>query len=189
MNYKIKIIIISVLLLITSNVFAAKYGIGMSARSGETEVYLPIDIASQFRLEPSIRYSHSKENSSIDSIDSTENTNKTYTLSLGVFYQFHAHDAINIYSGIRAGYFKSESTSTSSSGGIIYDSSFDGDGYSVVPTLGVGYLFARSFSITGEVGYAFIEADYENTGGNFGTRKMDTETQATVTRLILRYFF
>lgn len=176
------------LFLLTSNVFAAKYGIGMSARSGETDIYLPIDITSQVRLEPSIQYSRSEQNYSTDTAISSENSQKTYMLSLGMFYQFRAHDSVTIYSGLRAGYFKTTSKSKTS-GDFISDSSFEGDGYSIVPTLGVEYWFAQSFSITGEAGYAFSEADYEDSGATIGTYKSDIETQATVTRLVLRYFF
>jgi len=188
MKIKIKIIISAILLSIAPGVLAAKYGIGMSARSGETEIYLPIDITSQFRLEPSIQYSQNKSSvssSGSDIVDDRDSKVTTYMLTLGAFYQYHVHNAVTIYSGIRAGYFESDSTFNS----LGSETSLKGDGYSVAPTLGIEYWFIDSFSIAGEVGYVFNKSEFQDNITAFDTYQFDNESQTTMSRLILRYFF
>lgn len=195
MNYKIKIIIVSVLLSITSNVFAAKFGIGMSARSGETEIYFPIDISSRWRVEPSIRYSQyeDSQSASTTSFDTSYySKQKTLDLSLGFFYQYQAYESVAIYYGLRGGYSIIEYETRSVTDQTSSSSTYKGDGYSVVPTLGIEYWFAQRFTVAGEVGYAFSKSGYDNTSSSsssIDSFNYDTEGHSTMSRLILRYFF
>ena len=182
-------------LLFSTDGFAASYGIGMSAKSGESEILFPINLSSDWRIEPSIRYSKDKRTNTFSDgtyYSRTTTTSTTYTVSLGIFRQQPMPNSFNYYYGLRFGYGKvysksglydpdyfqpvSESTSESS---IKY----------VAPTFGIDYLINEKISLAGEINYAMSET--EGDSDSMSGAQSDTEgfNLGSNSRIILRYFF
>jgi hypothetical protein len=180
------------LALAASSVSAADFGIGISARSDDGWLYVPIDVSKSLRIEPSVRYGSSEVSYSTGSIDSQDT--ETWELGVGIFGLKKVTDAAHIYYGARLAYVDTESTSsqTSSIGTPIRGQSSQ-DGYRIGPTLGFEYIFGGHFSVGGEASYTFLDLDGESTTriGNFSssTSSVQQKTQATQTRLIFRYMF
>jgi opacity protein-like surface antigen len=162
------------LALCSSPVLAADFGIGVSVRSDDGWVYVPIDISKNFRLEPSVRYS-SRETSSPSvapayaslEVDSLE-------LGIGVFGLQQVEEAAHLYYGGRVAYVDTSITQT-------FRDESSQDGYRIGPTVGFEYLFGGHFSVGGEASYMFVELD--------GDDNSEQSSSGTETRLIFRYMF
>jgi hypothetical protein len=53
---------------VASNVLASEVGVGVSAKSDDAWIYVPIDVSAKLRIEPSIRYTSSESTSSAEFI-------------------------------------------------------------------------------------------------------------------------
>src|SRR5690606_22645669 len=130
-----------VLALCSSGVLAADFGIGVSARSDDGWLYVPIDVAKSFRIEPSIRYGTSEiEFSEGDAAEGQET--ETWEAGIGLFGLRHLTEAAHVYYGVRLAYVDIESTVIQS--GILSQpirSESTQDGYRISPTLGFEYVF------------------------------------------------
>jgi len=182
-----------VLALCSSGVLAADFGIGVSARSDDGWLYVPIDVAKSFRIEPSIRYGTSEiEFSEGDATEGQET--ETWEAGIGLFGLRHLTEAAHVYYGVRLAYVDIESTVIQS--GILSQpirSESTQDGYRISPTLGFEYVFGGHFSVGGEAAYSFLDVEGESTSrvGNLDLSTLRTEqkSQGTQTRLIFRYMF
>lgn len=184
------------LALCSTSALAADFGLGVSARSNDGLLYVPIDISKSFRIEPSIRYA-STDASSTDQDDPEFNASQeteTLEVGIGVFGVRRITEVAHVYFGGRFAYVDAEITTTSN--GSFYDShnETDQDGYRIGPAVGFEYLFAQHFSVGGEVNYTFLDIDGESKDNSFGTSSPTVETtenksQGTQTRLIFRYMF
>jgi hypothetical protein len=180
------------LALLSANALAADFGLGISARSDDGFLYVPINVSESFRIEPNVRYG-SSEYEFDDGLRDSQDT-ETWELGVGVFGIKKITDAAHIYYGARVAYIDTESTTTqSSSFGDDIRSESTQDGYRIGPTVGFEYLFGGHFSIGGEASYTFVDLEGESTSrvGNFAVLSTDTEQsgQSTQTRLIFRYMF
>lgn len=182
------------LALCSSSVLAADVGIGVSARSDDGYLYVPIDVSKTFRLEPSIRYGSSDLSISAEGSPDDQDS-ETWELGLGVFGVKQVTEAAHLYYGARVAYVDTESTLTQTSTfGTVIRSESTQDGYRIGPTLGFEYLFGGHFSIGGEASYTFLDLDGESKAriADFDestTVKTEQKSQATQTRLIFRYMF
>lgn len=183
------------LALCSANAMAADFGIGVSARSEDGFLYVPIDISNSFRIEPSVRYGTSElkfSESEEDSSDTQET--ETWEIGVGLFGLKQVTEAAHIYFGARLAYVESESTIAQplSFGDVAYSQSKQ-DGYRIGPTLGFEYLFGGHFSIGGEASYTFLDVEGESRTWieDFELSRTDTEQKSngTQTRLIFRYMF
>lgn len=177
----------------SSSVLAADFGVGISARSDDGYLYVPIDISKTFRLEPFARYGTSKLSFTEDGLENTQDT-ETLELGVGLFGKTQVADAAHIYYGARLAYVDTESTIVQPSifGDVIRSESAQ-DGYRIGPTLGFEYLFGGHFSVGGEVSYTFLDIEGESRASidGFELSRVETEqtSNGTQTRLILRYMF
>lgn len=181
------------LALCSGSVLAADVGVGISARSDDGFVYVPINIGKSFRIEPSIRYVSSEQTYTQTFSEDTTQTDQ-WEVGVGVFGLRQVTDAAHIYYGARLAYVdvQSESVDEGSYYLPLY-SKTEQDGYRIGPTLGFEYIFGQHFSVGGEASYTFLKLDGESTAriGNSSPSvlEIDQKTNGTQTRLIFRYMF
>jgi hypothetical protein len=165
------------LALCSGSALAADFGVGLSARSTEDGwLYAPIDFSGKFRLEPAIRYASTEWDDG--------DYRKTLEFGIGAFGLRKVTEAARLYYGARFSYI--DGKESLSLPGAYVDQTLEG--YSIIPTAGVEYSFGRHFSVGGEVGYAFVQLDYDSTSFSYAGEG-DVETQSTQTRFIVRYTF
>jgi hypothetical protein len=181
------------LTLAASSVLAADFGIGISARSDDGFLYVPIDFSKSFRVEPSVRYASSESTITQSGLDDTQET-EILELGIGLFGLRQITEAAHLYYGGRVAYVDTQGTSLSPGpiGGIISSES-EQDGYRIGPAIGFEYLFGGHFSVGGEASYTFVDLEGESRsryGSSFpSTVDIEQKTHGTQTRLIFRYMF
>jgi hypothetical protein len=200
------LIVAGLALLCATNASATEYGIGVSAKSDDSWIYVPIDITPGIRLEPSIRFSSSKSESVSTSTGSFFATTTTFRskfdqreFALGVFGLAGLTDSARVYYGVRAAYIDSDSKSTitTSYSTLFTDTDEDRqsqDGYRLSPTLGFEYLIGKRFSIGGEAEWFYLDVDGErkstsNGSSNLPKNTFEQKANGTDTHLIVRYRF
>lgn len=185
------------LALCSTSALAADFGIGVSAKSDDAWIYVPIEINKTYRIEPSVRYVSSEQTQFYDGIswDSrTKRTSDSMEIGVGVFRLAKIAESAQIYYGLRAAYVDVESTVT-----IVSDYTLtltrtrdktSLDGYRIGPAFGFEYLFGQHFSIGGEANYTFLDVEGETKSSISPARtKIDQKSNGTETQLILRYRF
>ncbi len=161
---KKKQLALAIALLTTAGIASAegtKVGLGVSVKSDDTKIYLPIDVSESIRIEPAIQYTHINPDSG-SNLDVIE-------FSVGVFGLAPVSNNVGLYYGARIGY-------------LDIDASFEADGYSLAPTIGLEYWVNERFSISAEAEWSYSSID-----GDDGFP--DSKTSATDTNLLVRYFF
>lgn len=188
------------LALCSTGAVAADYGIGVSARSDDAFIYLPIDINKSWRIEPSVRYA-SNEVSQVSGTfnDSSQQEIDNIEVGVGVFKLAKIAESVQLYYGARAAYVDLQSTFVDTTtffpgATTTFRSETSQDGYRVGPSIGFEYLFGEHFSIGGEASYTFIDIEGESksrTSGSTTTTRGNVEQKSsgTATRLIVRYRF
>lgn len=184
------------LALCSTGVLAADFGLGISARSDDGIVYVPIDISKSFRIEPSIRYA-STESPYVAEFGRGRQDTENLEIGMGVFGLKQVMDAAHIYFGARLAYvdYKISNVDATTNSTTFTDN--NRDGYRIGPTVGFEYLFGQHFSVGGEASYSFLDLEGESTFRRSGPGyiwdpvKTDTEEKShgTQTRLIFRYMF
>lgn len=183
------------LALCSTNVLAADFGLGVSAKSDDGIVYAPIDISKSFRIEPSVRYASSESRTEDD--DSVQKLkSEDLEVGIGVFGLKQVTDAAQIYFGARLAYVDSEELYDYFTPHYHIISDTDLDGYRIGPTVGFEYSFGQHFSVGGEASYSFLdlegkEARRESGFGVLDLKCVDVEQKShgTQTRLIFRFMF
>lgn len=179
--------------LCSSSALAADFGIGISARSDDGFLYVPIDVSKTFRIEPTVRYGTSELSIVEDGVEDRQDT-ETWEIGVGLFGKKQITDAAHIYYGARFAYVDTESTTTQplAFGDVIHSESTQ-DGYRIGPTLGFEYLFGGHFSVGGEASYTFLDLEGESTARiddfELSAVKIEQKSNSTQTRLIFRYMF
>jgi hypothetical protein len=183
------------LALASANAMAADFGIGISARSDDGWLYVPIDVSKSFRIEPSVRYSSSDTSFTVNGGYEDSRDSNALELGVGLFGVKHIAEQAHLYYGGRLAYVDSESTTVQagSFGGVIRGEG-SSDGYRIGPTLGFEYIFGGHFSVGGEASYTYLELEGESTtrvGNGLSTSVSDSKqtSQGTQTQLIFRYMF
>ncbi|MCU7843508.1 MAG: porin family protein [Candidatus Thiodiazotropha sp. (ex Monitilora ramsayi)] len=157
----------------------AYVGLGVSAKSNDAWVYLPINMSDNFRIEPALRYYKDEQT---DDIASRETT--LFEISVGLFRKSKLTQNTGIYYGGRLGYIQEETSLSSTYSNM----DFDTDGFSIAPTIGFEYFFTDNFSVGAEAEWFYRDLDGSEWNG--GTQSnFDKETTGTSTRLILRFNF
>jgi hypothetical protein len=189
-----KLCVAAGLALCSGGALAADFGVGISARSDDGFLYVPVDITRSFRIEPSVRYV-SNEQTFTQAFGRDSQETKQWEAGVGVFGLKKVAETAHIYYGARVAYVDVQSTTVDegSFGVPIYGKS-DQDGYRIGPTVGFEYLFGGHFSVGGEASYTFLDVDGESSsrlgnGLSESTLKVEQKTNGTQTRLIFRYMF
>ena len=209
-----KVVAGSMMLLCATGGFAADVGVGIGAQSNEASIYLPIDWASGYRLEPALRFSKSVSTTeepftAFRSGSSLRQESHSFELAVGAFRLFSLTEYGKVSVGVRLSWLDSKSEakseSTSTSGPLsVFRSETSLDGYRIAPTIGLEYLLGEHFSIGGEVSYSFLDLDGSGStqqtsilvGGPIGSPfsissdvNVQQRSNGTDSQLILRYKF
>jgi len=183
------------LALCSTSVLAADFGLGVSAKSDDGVVYLPIDISKSFRIEPNARYAH--DDSSYEEYGREQERDlEVLELGIGVFGLKQVTEAARFYFGARLAYVESKEFSYGGTAHNTVRSNTELDGYRIGPTVGFEYSFGQHFSVGGEASYSFLDLEGKsasrfNSSGFVTNQLEDIEqkSQGTQTRLIFRYMF
>lgn len=151
----------------------ADVGLGVSARSDEATIYVPVEVSS-FRVEPYLLW----RKAAVDGF--SEGESRTTALGVGGFGLFEVREQVRSYVGARIGWFENHSHTTSGS----FSSSSTQRGYTVQPTLGLEYLITDRISLGAETYLDY--SSYENDTVGF---ESDSESISTGNRLLLRLMF
>jgi hypothetical protein len=176
-----------VALLASGTCVAAEYGVGISAKSDNGLIYIPVELTPTFRIEPYIRHSSSDSKQTID-FGATETTFRSnfeqLEGGLGMFGLAVPKESVRLYFGGRASYFDSDTRSSTSA--LQFKQSVYG--YRIIPTMGFEYLFNGHFTLGGEVGYYFEHRNVDERSVS-SHRESESDQNGTESFLILRYFF
>lgn len=185
------------LAMVSPTVFAIEPGIGVSFKSNDINIYLPVNVSKSFRVEPFIGQYKSNE-----SEDLSKESYSQKEIGLGAFGLHQSTENVGLYYGARLArvetrraystqYSYEDDTFSSAN-----KSSDDQSGYSFAPVLGFEYRLVPQLSVGGEASWAFVELDGKdkrsyNTGYSVTESSTKTETSQnnTVTRLMVRYYF
>jgi hypothetical protein len=187
------------LAIVAAQAGAADAGLGVSLRSDDAWIYVPIDIG-KVRLEPSVRYVDS-ESTSVSSdasfpfpFSETRTTDaRSFELSVGVFGLGNLLENVRVYYGARLAYIDSTQTErirrqiASSVTETTFD--IDSDGYRVSPTLGFEYAFNRRFSIGAEAEWFYQDSDADLKQSNGDPSSGEGTQTGTASRVIVRFYF
>lgn len=189
------------LALCSTGAVAADYGIGVSARSNDGWIYVPIDVSPSFRIEPSVRYMSnetSQTNTSSDG-DSFKEDVDNLEFGVGLFRLAKIADSARIYYGLRASYVTLDGTRTYTNTyfpgyTVVTRSETSQDGYRIGPAIGFEYQFGEHFSVGGEANYTFVDVDGDLKSTTSGSTtvirgNIEQKSSGTDTQLIFRYRF
>jgi hypothetical protein len=184
-----KIAMVTALLCVSGSALAADFGLGVSIRSNDSTIYVPIDVSKSFRIEPMLRYQNSKSESSVFGAGSPYTVAATaeltsWNVGVGVFGVTQVAESANVYYGGRIGYisadYETSYAGTAPPGVSFLPSKDKSDGFFLAPTIGVEYRFSDHFSIGGEAALIYTKVD--------GDQYTD-ESTSTSTNIIFRYMF
>lgn len=171
---------------------AAEVGVGISAKSDDGLIYVPIDVSPKLRIEPHVRYSTDDSNS-VETDPPTVNIVGQETESLevgaGIFGVSRSGESLRVYYGGRVGYVYVRTVLNLDliGGGTLRDTDTT-DGFKIAPTFGFEYVFNSHFTLGGEVTYFFQRLEDGRTTERAHTEFVG-ERNGTESFLILRYFF
>lgn len=172
---------------------AGDIGLGVSAKSDEGFIYLPIKIGSSMIAEPYIGYhntDHSEKPKEFGYDDGYSYSRQFY--GIGLFWTHEIKDRFSAYYGLRTAYVKSSTDYISNGYSISADSI---SGFSVSPTLGIEYRISESFSASIEAEWNYYRYDGKQTvdtgAPEHYIERSDVvdKGQNTGTRFLIRYFF
>jgi hypothetical protein len=179
--------------LFATSVAAAEFGVGLSAKSDDGLIYVPIDVSSKFRVEPQVRFATSDSDSEIQLFPGTivdfHSETDALEFGVGLFGMAVPKEAVRLYYGARASYIDADLDLTLSDEGFVVDrESQTVEGYRIAPTFGFEYRFNEHFTLGGEVAYFFENLDAEFVSDDI-SQNAEREQTGTESFLILRYFF
>jgi hypothetical protein len=180
-----KIAMVTGLLCVSGSVLAADYGLGVSIRSNDSTIYMPIDVSKAFRIEPMLGFLYRKDDYTIlDGAVSATDTTTQLNIGTGVFGVTQLAESASVYYGGRVGYTaverKASSVGTLPGGGSPQSTRDKSDGFFLAPTVGIEYRFSDHFSIGGEAALTYTKVDGD---------QYTEETTSTSTNIIFRYMF
>lgn len=184
-----KFIVIAAVLSVPGSALAAEVGLGVSIKSSDSTIYVPINVSESFRIEPMLQYVNETSEDRLlpdtpytiaASYDTTQ-----WIVGAGLFGVTKLADSASVYYGGRIGYqsVKNEIAYTGSlpPGYTRPASSSDEyDGYLLAPTVGLEYHFSEHFSIGGEAALTYTSFDGDDS---------ENENVSTSTNIIFRYMF
>ncbi len=169
------ILILTATLVLTSAANAADYGLGVTL-SGSSEIFVPINLSSDLRIEPSVALNRSDFKSGNSEITSTS---RAYSVKTGVFSIRPIGEGFNIVAGGRLGYQRLVQRRTDF--GFLDDQTISG--YIIEPSLAVEYLPFKQLALGAEASLFYSRLTPKGDQGF-------TQTQtSTLTKVTVKYFY
>jgi len=187
MKRVILVLLMSVFLVSTANAMDVGFGMGFSNSYYDNwgaTVYVPLNIAPSFRLEPYLMYADNE----VDSTSSSGASGYSFSemeLGVGAFGIRKINPSTQLYFGAKLSYINIEADDFSTGGSY----SSDGDGYQIAPTLGFEYFFNENISLGGEASWFYANIDTDDYDSFSGYSSDSVEATGTATEVILRYYF
>ncbi len=160
--------------LLSGGANAADYGLGV-ALNNSREIFVPINVRSDLRVEPSLALFRSEFNG-----NGIATQSRVYVLKAGVFSIRPVGEGFNLLSGARLGYQKEVQRAADSNGSILDDTA---SGFVIEPTLAMEYLPFKQLAFGAEVSLRYSRLNAKSDQGNSRT---DTQTDAKAT---VKYFY
>jgi hypothetical protein len=151
---------------------AAEFGLGVALNGGDAQIFMPINIGEQWRVEPSLLYSR------VEASDSDFVADQ-YIAGLGAFRLWRASEQVRVLPGVRLLY-----VNRSQKAGVGIDSRQSEEGYGIAPTLGFEYAVIPSLVVGAEVALEYVDLELTDSFGS--SEIVTTQTKTAVT---LKYFF
>ena len=148
-----------------------------------SRLIIPINIGSNFRVEPELGYRNDKEENQSESTKIN-----TFSFGIGVF-GIKKIQNVNAYGGIRLDMTNSTQTAQSSSN-TNYTTTDKLKSFGIGPSIGCEYIFGRQFVIGGEFWLPFGSNDTTYTSTiSSSSRKSTNKFSAIIPSLVFRFFF
>ncbi len=149
-----------------------------------SRLILPINIGSNFRIEPELGYRNDKEENQGEST-------KRNTLSFGIgVFGIKKMQNINAYGGIRLDITNSTRTDVEIISSRTYTSTYKTKSFGVGPSIGCEYIFARQFVLGGEFWFPFGSNDETFTSSSStSSENTSNKFSAIIPSLVFRFFF
>ncbi len=148
-----------------------------------SRLILPINIGSNFRVEPELGYRNDKEENQSESTKIN-----TFSFGIGIF-GIKKIQNVNAYGGIRLDMTNSTQTIQSSSNNN-YTTTNKLKSFGVGPSIGCEYIFGRQFVLGGEFWFPFGSNDETYTSSiSSSSRKSTNKFSAIIPSLVFRFFF
>jgi len=188
---KVYLLIIAGCIAIPSVSVASDYGLGVSIKSSDVSVYIPVRVNESLFVEPYFRYSIF-DSSEFGVSTGREDSSTTYDFGVGLFKVLNSINGLSPYYGTRIGYLSSENDNQNrfTTGDWEYKSTLRG--FIISPALGVKYSFHENISIGFEAEWFYRDLDGDTVTNSNGTVTISDRSQTssgTNTKIIIRYFY
>jgi hypothetical protein len=186
-----KSVLLAALMCVSGSALAVDAGLGISSRSDDSTIYIPINVSERFRIEPMLSYENHRQAYSYslysDTFEVTDEAT-VWTLGAGLFGIAQLGDSANVYYGGRIGYRSAKNDSNYVVSGVPQSGApQEMSGYLVAPAIGIEYRFSKHFSIGGEAALTYLSWDGDRS--NVLDEGADVEVLSTSTNIIFRYLF
>ena len=172
----------------------ADVGIGVSAKSDNATIYIPITVG-RFMIEPFVRATD-RDDETISAPPSTSRSLSEVQASeigVGVFRTVPLVDRVNMYFGARLASLDEESMTTSTSGIVVQSQTANAEGESIGAALGFQYSIMERLTIGAEIRLERTETEAEinfvPAAGMTLTASSEGTSYDTRADLVLRFFF
>lgn len=165
---------------------AADYGVGVSLLEDGAAVYLPINLASHWRVEPVLSFEREEKTQ-----QDADTFYREMALGIGGFYRYSlAHDQADVYVGARLLVLRRDETEHKTNA-LSRPHRLDSEyrGFQSNALVGIDFYFSRAFAIGGEVGLEYTEYDVDFHDDMMGSDQASVSNTRTRSNLIARYYF
>jgi len=182
-------------LYISQTAVAENLGLGVSIKSNDASIYLPINVHEEFRVEPFISYSSYDGRENEEGLEiSYKNNYSNLNFGIGFFKIQALKEQISAYYGLRSSYTKNEQSFNRIEESNKYGNEKETSGYTVSPIIGFEYSIINDLLVGFEAEWWFSDLEGKEVT-SYGEPVDDIKTniknksQGTNTRVTVRYFF
>jgi hypothetical protein len=156
---------------------AAQLGFGLSAKSDDVSIYLPI-MLENFMIEPTVRWYEAEVSFGEFKFKAEEKE-----IGVGIFRIETLADSLQLYYGARLSYIDEVVRY------IDIDGRLETDGYRIAPALGFQYFLLKQLALAGEAEWYYLKTDGKERFRLWEDRDVERKETGTNSRVLLRLFF
>lgn len=169
-------------------------GMGNLLNGSGANIYVPILISPQFRLEPSLNFARTSEETTTDNTTTTDTT-LGFGVGIGAFYNWSPGRHTAVYVGPRLGVQYSAQSNEVAAGSTTTTQDISRTNIHLGVGLGGEYFFAKAFSLGGEVQLNYVivgEPTVETSGGNDNNNNGPETSESRIgtgSQVFVRWYF
>ena len=129
-----------------------KVGVGVALTANDATIRVPLDIASNLRIEPEVSYGYTSYD---------DGSSYIMGLGAGVYLMSQPASNVNLYYGAKMGFVVGSTSYDLPTGG---SKSVSDNSFGIAPTAGFEYFLDPHVSLGGEVGFRLGFGDVTNVG-------------------------